>query len=137
MRQLYVLHAQRRFTSSECTAAEHAVATNLLSRPSSCYQIYPLGELGIVDARCRVFSYTRGYKYGSKGILYAYGAHRAPDGRARAEFQIHTIGTSHERRRRGEENQIYTVVTRVGRGLYNQIYLDASMCEMRSRHLDE
>ena len=33
--------------------------------------------------------------------------------------------------------QIYTVVTRVGRGLYNQIYLDASMCEMRSRHLDE
>ena len=82
---------------------------------------------------------TRGVtKYGSTGILYAYGTRSAPDGRARAEFQIHTIGTSHERRRRGEENQIYTVVTRVGRGvLYNQIYLDASMCEMRSRHLDE
>ena len=135
MRQHYLLHVQQRSTSSEYTAAEHAVATNLLSRPSSCYQIYPLGELGIVDIRCRVFSYTRGYKVRIDRHFVRLRYEPRPDGRARAEFQIHTIGTSHDAVDEAMD-QIYTVVTRVGRGA-GQAYLDASMCEMRSRHLDE
>ena len=76
-----------------------------------------------------------------RGVLHAYGTHRAPDGRARAEFQIRTSNSHGSYVIRAtpstSEEQIYTVVTRVGRGLYNRIYLDASMCEMRSRHLDE